>query len=344
MALPRQEMIYGRQPSKNSSKKAVLDFVRMVWDTGEIPQAWADVPVVTIPKKSGGWRMIALDACTHKVLSSIINSRLEQYPLHGAQFRFVNHRGTTMPILGLKLLIQQARREGRRLFVAFVDIKEAYYSVSRTAMWAVLERAGINGRIRSLLVSAFEKERLSVSVGGRCGPLFRSERGVKAGDSVSPRLFNLVLDAVIRQVSPVCKSLFFYADDGALVASDEQQLQLALDTLVTSLAPFGWEVSASKTKVACFQPAIAHVHVAENAYQGAYLHKPDENYQKFSTKWSEKVRCATCGTMVRLGGLKEHRRTKTVLDHCSTTARSGANGRGGCVCAICAGSAKRRGR
>ena len=185
--------------------------------------------------------------------------------------------------------------------------------MSRTAMWAVLERAGINGKIRSLLVSAFEKERLSVSVGGRCGPLFRSERGVKAGDSVSPRLFNLVLDAVIRQVSPVCKSLFFYADDGALVASDEQQLQLALDTLVTSLAPFGWEVSASKTKVACFQPAIAHIHVAENAYQGAYLHKPDENYQKFSTKWKEKVQCATCGTMVRLGGLKEHRRTKRCL-------------------------------
>lgn len=58
-----------------------------------------------------------------------------------------------------------------------------------------------------------------------------------------------------------------YEDDGALVASDEQQLQLALDTLFTSLAPFGWEVS-SKTKAACFPPAIAHTHVAEDAYEG----------------------------------------------------------------------------
>lgn len=59
-------------------RQAVLDFVRLVWHTGEIPQAWADVPVVTIPKMILGWRMIALDARTHKVQSSIINSRLEQ--------------------------------------------------------------------------------------------------------------------------------------------------------------------------------------------------------------------------------------------------------------------------
>ena len=101
---------------------------------------------------------------------------------------------------------------GRRLHAArCVDGSERVYANRRrNRVCCTLFcrfRAGINGKIRSLLVSAFEKERLPVSVGVRCGPLFRSERGVRTGDSVSPRLFNLVLDAVTRQVSPVCQSL-----------------------------------------------------------------------------------------------------------------------------------------
>ena len=72
--------------------------------------------------------------------------------------------------------------------------------------------------------------------GGYCGTAFKGGRGVKQGDPLSPTVFNVVVDAVVRHwVTGVIadaqergnlgkegrhQAALFYADDGMVTSSD----------------------------------------------------------------------------------------------------------------------------
>ena len=64
-----------------------------------------------------------------------------------------------------------------------------------------------------------------------------STEGAHKGDTDSPIIFNLIVDAVLRtwKTRPNFRSSIasFYADDGLLENEDHQALQEDLDTIVT---------------------------------------------------------------------------------------------------------------
>ena len=77
--------------------------------------------------------------------------------------------------------------------------------------------------------------------GGYFGKGFKGGRGVTQGDPLSPTIFNVVVDAVVRHLITIAvteeetrgergregrhKAALFYADDGMLASSDPQWLQ-----------------------------------------------------------------------------------------------------------------------
>ena len=83
--------------------------------------------------------------------------------------------------------------------------------------------------------------------GGYYGTAFKGVRGVTQGDPLSPTIFNVVVDAVVRHWLEVLQnateekgatggeghfSAVFYADDGMVGASDPAWLQGAFSALV----------------------------------------------------------------------------------------------------------------
>jgi hypothetical protein len=106
----------------------VLALVRTAFTTGEIPQAFCNGILVLIPKSvPGQYRGIALLEIIYKLVSSIINRRLERsIQFHDAIHGFRAGRGTGTAIIEAKLLIQLAQRSTKPLHMVFLDLTKAY--------------------------------------------------------------------------------------------------------------------------------------------------------------------------------------------------------------------------
>ena len=90
---------------------------------------------------------------------------------------------------------------------------------------------------------------------------FKVERGCTQGDTNSPIIFNLIIDAVLRmwKTSHMFKETraCFYADNGLLEHTDPDLLQVDLNEMVLLLERFGLKTNELKTKFMILRGAEA---------------------------------------------------------------------------------------
>ena len=60
-------------------------------------------------------------------------------------------------ILTLNLIAQQRREFGRPTYAAYVDLRSAFDSISRPALWLLLSRLGIPSKIIRLMKALYER-------------------------------------------------------------------------------------------------------------------------------------------------------------------------------------------
>jgi retron-type reverse transcriptase len=88
---------------------------------------------------------------------------------------------------------------------------------------------------------------------GFYGKPIKSNRVVTQGDPLSPILFNIVVDAVVREARRRHHTLndlntIFYADDGLISGSTKQHIQTYLNTIVELFQLMGLQTNVNKTK------------------------------------------------------------------------------------------------
>ena len=106
--------------------------------------------IVPITKKE--IRGITLISCFAKLFTSVINNRLKTWEQENeistdAQFGFKTNHSTIDAIFILKYLIDKKLNDKKNLYCAFIDLKKAFDSVSRTSLWYKLIKCGIDGKI-----------------------------------------------------------------------------------------------------------------------------------------------------------------------------------------------------
>ena len=80
----------------------------------------------------------------------------------------------------------------------FLDLTKAYDAVDRSSCLGILEGYGVGPGARRLLRNYWRRLTMVARSGGYYGTAFKGERGVTQGDPLSPTLFNVVVDAVVR--------------------------------------------------------------------------------------------------------------------------------------------------
>ena len=103
-----------------------------IWESGIVPDTWKKSVLVTIHKKGStqeckNYRGIALISQVGKVLMMILNRRLQKQVeehLADEQVGFRKDRGTVQQILTIILLVEKARRKGRKIYSCFIDFKK----------------------------------------------------------------------------------------------------------------------------------------------------------------------------------------------------------------------------
>ena len=175
-----------------------------------------------------------------KVLGRIIQDRLKlvaEDVLPDSQCGFRAGRGCTDMIFVARQLVEKAREHHSDLFVLFVDLKKAYDSVPRPALWRVLERLGIPLTMISIIRSFHEGMSVKVIVGQEFTESFDVCNGLRQGCTMAPVLFSLYFGAVVDDWRRKCSTVgveFRYKLGRKLVGDRTRKSQLLLDVITES--------------------------------------------------------------------------------------------------------------
>mmetsp|Transcript_5724 Transcript_5724/g.8521 ORF Transcript_5724/g.8521 Transcript_5724/m.8521 type:complete len:1130 (+) Transcript_5724:164-3553(+) len=295
----------------------LLELIRLAFEEGILPKTFGEGIMVMIPKaEPGQYRPICLLDVVYKVVASIINRRLHSAikfddALHGNMPK----RGTGTAIMEAKLLAQLQMRSDKPLFLVFIDLKKAYYSLDRGRALQIFQKYGMGPNLCRIVETIWAEDSLAPRRGGYYGRKFRCGRGVRAGDTMSPTLFNICVDAIIRHwrqemnPTPTEETALFYADDGMFTGTDEVRFQSNLNFITGCFAKIGLVMNAEKTKFMVMKGAKRVKRLGSEAY----WRRMTENGLTHRERCKEKVQCLKCGVLVGRPSLGRHQRSKTCL-------------------------------
>ena len=89
--------------------------------------------------------------------------------------------------------------KGKDLFLAFLDLEKAYDRVDRDALWQVLILYGVPGKLLKEVQSFYVDCKACVRIGHEVNEWFSVNAGLRQGCVMSPWLFNLFMDVVLRE-------------------------------------------------------------------------------------------------------------------------------------------------
>ena len=84
------------------------------------------------------------------------------------------------------------------MYVIFLDLQKSYDALERSRCLEILEGYSVGPKARRLLTTYWHRLTMVARAGGYYGTAFGGERGVTQGDPLSPTIFNVVVDAVVR--------------------------------------------------------------------------------------------------------------------------------------------------
>ena len=112
-------------------------------------------------------------------------------------------RSTLDAILALRLLAELHRDFQQPLLAAFVDLKSAFDSVDRTALWKAMKGIGVPSVLLDLVINLYTATTSRMRLGGHLSSPFTTTSGVRQGCVLAPTLFCRAMDFIMEHVS--CK-------------------------------------------------------------------------------------------------------------------------------------------
>lgn len=294
--------------------------IQHTWDSETLPQELSHPILVVIPKPLGGQRGIGLLETSWNVISRIINARLtETIPLHEDLHGFRNSRGTGTTLCEGKWLHEIAAHKGIPILQVLIDLTKAYDTLDKGRTIDLLAEYGVGFKALTLLDSIWSNQRVVTRTRGYHGKPFVVERGVTQRAIVSPMVFNIVVDVVLRHWKHVQGqetrgvddrlTIFtvFYADDGKLSCWDHQEPQRGIELLTGMFARFGLHLNTKKTKVLVGLPGAIHHDLSSPAYKRRFEGTQNEESGEDTRAWkARKVNCPIFDLSMRQSSFARH--------------------------------------
>ena len=113
----------------------------------EVPEDWKSQLLIPLHKKGSrticdNYRGIALLSVPSKVFTKAILNRVKprtELLLSESQCGFCSGRSCADHFFSVRTLIEKAREFHRRLCIRFIDLRKAYDSINREALWSILQ-------------------------------------------------------------------------------------------------------------------------------------------------------------------------------------------------------------
>lgn len=242
--------------------------LNLIMKIGEVPRNLAVSRTTFIPKvpeasRPEDFRPIAVAPNLMRMFHKILASRVQRkVSLDVRQRAFIPADGCGENVAILQALLTESRRLLRPLHLATMDLRKAFDSVSVDAVLSAAKAVGLPHGLLHYLEDLYESS-CTLLHSGEIKESVRAARGVKQGDPLSPLLFNLVVDQLLRELPPIIGfklgettiNAMAFADDLTLVASTRAGLQQLLDQAEAFFKARGLRFNPSKSSTLSLVPS-----------------------------------------------------------------------------------------
>ena len=213
-----------------------------IWKTQQGPLDWKRSVFIPNPKKGNAkecsnYPTIALISHTSIVRLKILQARLQQYVNHelsDVQASFRKGRGVKHQIANIPCIIEKAREFQKNIYFCIIDYPKTFDCVDHNKLWKILKEMGIPDHLTCLLRNLYGGQEATVRSGHGTTDWFQMGKGVHRGCILSPCLFNLYAEYIMRstgleEVQAGIKiagrniNNLRYADDTTLMAESEEE-------------------------------------------------------------------------------------------------------------------------
>ena len=158
--------------------------------------------------------------------------------------------------------MQGRLREDKKTYVFFLDIQKAYDSVWHDGLWYKLWDMGVKGRMWRVIKKMYESSKSAELLEGEKLDGFKVEQGVAQGCSLSPILFSVFINGLLKEVEQTGLGIqlssgktvggMLLADDFVGISDSKEGLQKLIDVVYSYCSRWILQANVSKISVMVF--------------------------------------------------------------------------------------------
>ena len=235
-----------------------------VYDNGKIPEDLSRSIFIMIPKKPDAIECelhmtISLMSHILKLILRIIMPRIRRVirpEISQTQCGFVADAGTRNAIFMIRLQSEKAMEKQKDLHICFLDYTKAFDRVKHEKILELLQRLDTNGKDIQLIRNLYWEQQACIRTGNLMSGYTSIKRGVRQGCVLSPDLFNLYSETILREIEDLNGFIISghnvtnlrYADDTMLIADSEEKIQALPDRVTVESEKMGLTLNQKKTE------------------------------------------------------------------------------------------------
>jgi hypothetical protein len=266
----------------------IHSLIECIWKSRKMPEEWDEAILVPLFKKGRkdtfqNYRGISLLQTTYKVFTLCLYRKLKMYTdeiIGPYQAGFMQGKSTTDQIFSVRQILERRWEYNQESVHLFVDYLQAYDSVHRPGLWAILEDFGVPRHLVDLLKACYRNPTAKVKVEAKLSKAFEINSGLRQGCALSPILFNVVMEKIYRAVKDRNEGLVVngkkinmlaFADDVDLTTEKEEELTTLLPAMIVAGASVGLKINEEKTKLMVVTKRqnanTGHMRVGDNTFE-----------------------------------------------------------------------------
>lgn len=195
------------QDSWSFVSEGCIAMIQAFWEDAQLSSNMVKGIIKMVPKgfemleNLDYWRNLTMLTTSYKIISKILTERLKPMVPHlvdRQQTRFVKDRCITDNLLAWKLGQEHAQAMLQDIMFVKLDFAKAYDRIDHSFLWATLTTMCMDPFFIKLIQGLVLNVEAKVHINGLFTHSFPLERGVRQGDLLSPFLFVLSSEPLIR--------------------------------------------------------------------------------------------------------------------------------------------------